>query len=123
MPWASETSKHAKVALDGKIITGADLDAKDAEPEPVGKWSVTLRPRRGGEQVYSYEFDAFGGVRWANPFTGQNGKGSWKLTNDRIRITWPSKTTERWDPPLSAQVVKGVCEMEGQLYALSAKKL
>jgi hypothetical protein len=77
LPWANETSPHAKVALDGKIISGAET------PPPAtnysfdsylpGTWSVSI----GDWQGY-FVFQADGNSFWidqANP--GRRHAGKW----------------------------------------------
>jgi hypothetical protein len=51
LPWASETSPHAKVAKDGTIISGEDAPAAATDYLPdaylTGTWSVTIGSWRG----------------------------------------------------------------------------
>src|SRR5579871_228512 len=51
LPWASETSPHAKVALNGKIIAGAEAPVAPVdtsfESYLPGTWSVTIGPWSG----------------------------------------------------------------------------
>lgn len=77
LPWASETSPHAKVALNGKIIFGAEAPTPATNYGPSqympGTWSVAI----GGWAGY-FMFQADGNAFWtdqSNP--GRRHSGKW----------------------------------------------
>ena len=84
LPWASETSPHAKIALNGKIIKGAEqsVAAVDYSVDKYlpGSWSVAI----GGWNGY-FVFGANHTVYWTAAGTGRHG-GKWSAVGNRV--TW-----------------------------------
>lgn len=106
LPWASETSPHAKIALDGKIIAGAE-----ASPEAVnyafqsylpGSWLAVI-----GDWSGYFVFEANGKVSWMDasmrPHRGKwwtmAGSIDWSFSDDppgwvrQFEILTPMKST------------------------------
>jgi Domain of unknown function (DUF4347) len=91
MPWASESSKHAKTALNGKIIKGADLDPKTeatdfgAAAYLPGTWSVSI----GNWQGY-FGFSKDGTCYWAEQAPVKRFPGKWSADATGARWAYPS---------------------------------
>jgi hypothetical protein len=86
----------------------------------LGKWKVQVQ-----SWTWIYEFKYGGAVRWTDLFnTGTTGKGTWKVTDSQVVISWApdSKTTEAWDLPVDPANQAGKCFKEEGTYALKAVK-
>lgn len=79
LPWASENSPHAKVALNGQIIAGAEQSTPSTDMSPQaylpGTWNVTI----GGWNGY-FIFTRDGTAYWTNAEGGSRHKGTWITT-------------------------------------------
>lgn len=84
---------------------------------PVGWWRVQV----GNRWTWFYEFDVNGGVRWVDPFNNQTGRGTWKINDGRLLLSWApaSKTKEEWDSPLTSTQT-GRCVMQAGTFSLNA---
>jgi hypothetical protein len=91
LPWASESSPHSKVALNGKIISGAE------PPAPVtdysfqsylhGTWSVKI----GGWEGY-FLFRKDGTVDWTNVEATQRHPGKWWTMSGSVEWSFSDDT-------------------------------
>jgi hypothetical protein len=114
MPGVGTFAVNAKFGVEPPAnVLNPPLDS------PVGTWQVKVTP-----WTWIYEFDAHGGVRWTDPMNGLTGKGTWKLANGRLSLSWApaSKTTEQWDLPLKSSDEKGHCIMDGVTHSVTASK-
>jgi hypothetical protein len=89
LPWASETSPNAKVALNGAIISGADPNVAKTEYTPAqylpGTWSVTI----GGWNGY-FGFSKDGSCYWMTQGQGTRYPGKWTADAEAVRWSYPS---------------------------------
>jgi hypothetical protein len=78
LPWASETSPHAKIALNGVIISGAEppVPTTDYNPDVYlpGTWSVEIGPWKG-YFVFSNKRTVF----WMEETLGFRHPGKWSV--------------------------------------------
>jgi hypothetical protein len=84
LPWASETSPHAKVAMDGKIISGAEAPVPQTSYAPAdylpGTWSVSI----GDWQGY-FLFKTDGTASWAEASSpGNRHQGKWSTAGGTV---------------------------------------
>lgn len=85
-----------------------------------GWWWVQVR-----QWSWVYHFDAQGGVRWTDPYNLKTGKGTWKVSDNGISVSWAptSKTTEIWDVPILTGQQTGNYFMQGGPFPLKAMKI
>jgi len=91
MPWASETSKHAKIAVNGKIISDAKIDPQsapvDLSPQSYlpGTWTVSI----GAWSGY-FGFAKDGSCYWAEQTPTKRFPGKWSADGGGARWSFSS---------------------------------
>ena len=94
LPWASETSPHAKVALNGKIVSGAETPVAatnySTQSYLPGTWSVKI----GNWEGY-FMFKADGTAEWTEIVATRRHQGKWKVSG--VSVEWSfSDDTPGW---------------------------
>ncbi len=86
---------------------------------PSGEWNCNV-----GKWLWVYTFDGTGSVTWKDPYNGKSGKGSWKMGDTTMRISWVgSKSWDIWTLPLNPEAQGGSVNVAGEgLFALKATK-
>jgi hypothetical protein len=102
LPWASESSIHAKVAQDGKIIKDPEGGIFSGEVLIVGRWNVEIGDWRG---VFVFGSDHT--VYWADLSGPTRHPGRWSMSPDGTPTWQFNDDTPGWvrtwivNPPLN----------------------
>ena len=101
------------------FLTGTSGAAQTALANPAGEWTC-----RVGRFLWVYTFDANNGVTWRDPYNGKNGRGTWKMGDTLMKLTWAgSKSWDNWSLPLNPTAQGGTVSVDGEgIFSLQATR-
>jgi hypothetical protein len=71
--------------------------------------------------TWIYKFSHAKSVTWRDPWNGMNGRGTWNIIGDTLKIRWQgSETIDEWDVPFEPRRATGQTTMKGVTYDLVA---
>ncbi len=109
-PWASETSRHAKVALDGAIIA-SPLESSSFQEELAGTWSVTIGDWPGYfrfSENMKAEWSSDGRTRWHRGHWGSSsGSFYWTFDDDAPGFKRQFEVLTPLKPPTTGEISIG----------------